>query len=197
MDVQAGWLSAVKTWKHSNGKSDPSNPVAFPGRLGYLPAPAVLHGKRHAAAKYLWVCVAICLGQAPAAALSSYLRVLCNCSTALGLKLGWNICMFTFIILFLLYGGLSRSVCRRKIEGENSYFDEMNQSLSKKKNCFHDKKWDTFGCNFSIYRKCCLNIVWDFWRSALNFLLLCLKPWQETTNKFLPPSITQDPPSLN
>lgn len=44
--------------------------------------------------------------------------------------------MFTFIILFLLYGGLSRSVCRRKIEGENSYFDEMNQSLSKKKTVF-------------------------------------------------------------
>lgn len=65
----------------------------------------------------IWGCAAICLGQALAVALSSYLRVLCNCSKALDPKPGRNICMFTFIILFWLYGGLSGSVGRRRTEG--------------------------------------------------------------------------------
>lgn len=64
-----------------------------------------------------WPRAVICLGRAPATALSSYLRVLCNCSGALDPKPGRNICMFTFIILFQLYGGLPGSVCRRRIQG--------------------------------------------------------------------------------
>lgn len=72
----------------------------------------------------IWPCAVICLGQAPAAALSSYLRVLCNCSRALDPKPGRNICMFTFIILFRLYGGLPGSVCKQRTQGKKCYFSD-------------------------------------------------------------------------
>lgn len=109
-------MPTVLTCKQSNAESDWRTPWLLPD-AGMFCQHWRRSTEKGTQRLSIWGCAAICLGQAPALALSSYLRVLCNCSKALDPKPGRNICMFTFIILFRLYGGLSGSVCRRRAEG--------------------------------------------------------------------------------
>lgn len=121
-------MSAIKTWKRSNAESDRRMLLL----VVVLAAPVVLHEKRHASAEYLGMCCNL----PQASALSSYLRVLCNCSGARDPKPGRNICMLTFIILFCLYGGLPRSVNRQRTQRKKKLFFRLNQLLSTQKDIF-------------------------------------------------------------